>query len=252
MKNTAARKDKDMLNFIIYDDENKFLQRNKKIIDKTMMNYDHEYKCHLFDNYNEEFENKISSNIGLKIYLLDIEGSNKSGLDIVRIIREKYNDWSSIIILITNHNELKYDALSNRLYLMDFINKLDKWDELLEEDINRIINTYNNSKDCLVYEFNHSVKRVEFKNITYIEKEKDSKKCIIHTLYGIQPISGTICEIMAKLDHRFIKISRSTIINKEQVSEYDKANNQILFLNGTVTNDISRLYKKEVIRSVLN
>lgn len=241
-----------MLNFILYDDEKIFLQKNKKIIDKTMMNYDFDYKCYSFDNYNEDFENKIKSDIGLKVYLLDIEGSNKSGLDIVRIIREKYNDWSSIIILITNHNELKYDALSNRLYLMDFINKLDKWDKLLEEDITRIVNTYSTSKDCLIYEFNHSVKRIEFKNITYIEKEKDTKKCLIHTLYGIQPISGAISDILEKLDNRFIKISRSTIINKNHVLEYDKVKNQILFSNGTMTNDISRLYKKEVLKSVLN
>ena len=239
-----------MINFIVYDDEKKFLQRNKKTIDKAMMNCDYEYRCYLFDEYNDEFENIINDNIGLKIYLLDIEGKNKSGLDIVRTIREKYNDWSSIIILITNHNELKYDALSNRLYLMDFINKLDKWDELLEEDINRIINTYGSNKECLVYEFNHSYKRIELKNITYIEKEKDSKKCIIHTLYGNQPISSSISDIFNKLDNRFIKTSRSTIINIEQISEYDKVTNQILFLNGSTTNDVSRLYKKDVIKHV--
>lgn len=239
-----------MLNFIIYDDEKRFLQKNKKIIDNCMMNYDYDYKCYSFDEYNDEFEKIIKSNSNLKVYLLDIEGKNKSGLDIVRIIREKYDDWSSIIIMITSHNEFKYDALGNRLYLMDFINKLDNWDELLCEDIKHIINNYTNNSECLIYEFNHSLKRIEYKNIVYIEKEKDSKKCIIHTLYGDHPIAGTISDTLTKLDERFIKTSRSTIINTNQVSEYDKIMNEIIFLNGQKTTDISRKYKKDVVNNV--
>lgn len=239
-----------MLNFIIYDDEKQFLQKNKQIIDNCMMNYDYDYKCYSFDEYNEKFENIVKNKSEFKIYLLDIEGKNKSGLDIVRQIREKYNDWSSIIIMITSHNEFKYDALGNRLYLMDFINKLDNWEELLSEDIKRIINSYTNSSECLIYEFNHSLKRIEYKNIIYIEKEKDSKKCIIHTLYGDHPIPGSICDVLEKLNNRFIKTSRSTIININQVSEYDKATNEILFANGEKTTDISRLCKKDVIKNV--
>ena len=249
MENTQEGRIK-MLNFIIYDDEKQFLQRNKQIIDNCMMNYDYDYKCHSFDEYNDKFESIIKSNNGLKIYLPDIEAKNKSGLDIVRLIREKYNDWSSIIIMITSHEELKYDALSNRLYLMDFINKLENVEEILKEDIKRIVESYTNSSESIVYEFNHNLKRIDYKNIIYISKEKDSKKCIIHTVYGNYPIGGTICDVLNKLNDKFIKISRSTIINVNQVSEYDIANNEILFLNGEKTTDISRLCKKDVIKRV--
>ena len=239
-----------MLNFIIYDDEKKFLQKNKRIIDRSMISSDYEYKCFLFDEFNEKFEKVIRDNLGIKVYLLDIEGKNKSGLDIVRMIREEYDDWCSIIIMITNHNEFKYDALGNRLFLMDFINKLDNWEEILKEDIERIIKSYSNCNDCLTYEFNYVFKRIEYKNIIFIEKEKDSKKCIIHTLYGNHPIGGTINEVLAMLDKRFIKTSRSTIVNTKQISTYDKANNEIIFLNGEKFTDISRLCKKDVINSV--
>lgn len=239
-----------MFKFIIYDDDKQFLQKNKKIIDDCMMNYDYEYKCYSFDEYNEKFENLIKDNSGLKVYLLDIEGKNKSGLDIVRLIREKYNDWFSIIIIITNRNEFKYDALSNRLYLMDFINKLDNLEEILGEDIKRIINGYINCTECLTYEFNRSFKRIEYKNIVYIEKEKDSKKCIIHTIYGDYPIASSIGDILTKLNNKFIKTSRSTIINISYVSEYDSSSNEILFSNGEKITDISRLCKKDLINRV--
>lgn len=239
-----------MLNFIIYDDEKYFLQKNKKIIDKIMMNSDYDYRCYLFDEYTEKMDKIIQTNLGLKIYLLDIEGKNKSGLELVRIIREKYDDWTSVIIMITNHNEFKYDALGNRLYLMDFINKFDNWEDLLREDIERIVRSYTNCNDCLIYEFNHSLKRIEYKNIVFIEKEKDSKKCTIHTLYGDYQIGGTINKVLTMLNNKFIKTSRSTIINTKQISEYDKTNNEIIFLNGDSTTDISRLCKKEVVDSV--
>ena len=51
-------------------------------------------------------------------------------------------------------------------------------------------------------------------------------------------------------DDRFIKISRSTIININQVSEYNKITNEITFLNGNKTTDISRQYKKDVVKHV--
>lgn len=239
-----------MINFIIYDDEKYFLEKNKKIIDKNMMISDYDYKCYLFSDYDEEFEKIIQDHSSMKVYLLDIEGKSKSGLDIVRMIREKYDDWCSIIIMITSHNEFKYDALSNRLFLMDFINKLDNWEPILSEDIQRIIKSYCNCSECLTYEFNHNFKRIEYKNIVYIEKEKDSKKCIIHTLYGNHDIGGTINDVLKMLDDKFIKISRSTIINTRQVQQYDKVNNEIIFLNGYKTTDISRLCKKDVINSV--
>ncbi len=239
-----------MLNFIIYDDEKTFSQKNKKIIDKKMMKTDYDYKCYIFDSYDEQFENLIKENIGLKVYLLDIEGKSKSGLDIVRIIREKYEDWCSLIIVITNHNEFKYDALSSRLYLMDFINKLDNWEDILGEDIDRIIKSYGNCTECLVYEFNHSFKRIEYKNITYIEKEKDSKKCLIHTIYGDHEIGGTITDVLGQLDDNFIRTSRSTIVNIKQILEYDKKSNEIVLLDGKKVTDISRLCKKEVSDSV--
>lgn len=239
-----------MLNFIIYDEDNYFLKKNKKIIDKYMMKCDHEYKCYLFQEYSEELDKILGDNLGLKIYLLDIENKTKSGLDVVRDIREKYDDWSSIIIMITSHNEFKYDVLCNRLYLMDFINKLDNLEKILTEDIERIVKVYDNTSECLTYVFRHNLKRIEYKNIVYIEKEKYSKKCIIHTLYGNHEIGGTINEVLSFLNKDFVKISRSTIINLKHVAEYDKANNIIVFKNGDNTTDTSRSFKKDVINSV--
>ena len=77
--------------------------------------------------------------------------------------------------------------------------------------------------------------------------------CIIHckkpfTYVCITTFGQTYT--VTKLDDRFIKISRSTIININQVSEYNKITNEITFLNGDKTTDISRQYKKDIVEHV--
>ena len=60
-----------------------------------------------------------------------------------------YVDWVSIIIIITAFNEFKYEALGNRLYLLDFINKLNRCETKLKEDLEIAIKHYDNRKYCV-------------------------------------------------------------------------------------------------------
>ena len=233
-----------MINFIVCDDNKDFIKREKQVIENFMMKYDIDYKIYLFDEYDGKFDEVSTSDIGFKIYLLDIQTKNASGLDIARKIREEYDDWVSVIIIITAFNEFKYEALGNRLYLLDFINKLNKCDDKLREDLERSLKHYNNRNKSLKYEYNHILKQVEFRHIIYIEKEQDSKRCIIKTTYGEQIINKTLTETLKLLDKRFIKTSRSMIINTDYIREYDIKENKIIFTNGDYTYQISRTMKK--------
>ncbi len=235
-----------MVNFIVCDDNKEFLKREKKIIDSFMMKYDIEYTTYLFEEYNDKFDNISKEDMGFKIYLLDIQTKNGSGLDQARKIREELDDWVSIIIIITAFNEFKYEALSNRLYLLDFINKLNNCDQKLKEDLEIAIKHYNNRNKCLRYEYNHVVKQVEFRHIIYIEKEPDSKRCLIKTTYGNQIINKTLNDVYKLLDKRFIKTSRSMLVNCDHIAEYNIKENKLSFDNGEHTYQISRNMKKEV------
>ena len=44
-----------MINFIICDDNENFLMREKKLVNNFMMNYDADYKITDFSDYTEEF-----------------------------------------------------------------------------------------------------------------------------------------------------------------------------------------------------
>ena len=237
-----------MINFVICDDNKNFSKIMKNTIDKYMINYEQEYKIFHFEGYNNKFEEFVSKEIGFKIYFLDIRTKNGSGLDAARIIREKYDDWVSIIVIVTSHEEYRYEALSNRLYLLDFVNKLIDCENSIKEDITKALNNYNKRYKSLSYEYNHVMHKIEFRNIISIEKEPDSKRCIIKTTYGNSYISDTLNNIQSQLDDRFVKTHRSLIVNKDKITKYDSRTNTLEFCDGSNSNLIARNKKKELMK----
>lgn len=241
-----------MLNFVVCDDEKEFRELIIKEIDKFMMNYDTEYKKYECESYEEDFEELAKKDMGFKVYFFDIKTKNGSGLDAARFIREELDDWNSIIIIVTAFAEYRYEALSNRLYLLDFISKFDNCKAKLKETLKIIYKQYNSREKCLSYEYNYTLYKIELKNIIYIEKEQDSKRCIIHTTYGNFKAPFTLSAISKQLDKRFLKVHKSLILNVDKISTYDIKENEVLFVNGTSTNLISRAGKKELIEYVTN
>ena len=160
-----------MLNFIICDDEKDFRGLISKEVEKFMMNYDVNYKVYQFETYDEEFEKVARSDLGFKVYFFDIKTKNGSGLDAARFIREELDDWNSIIVIVTAFSEYRYEALSNRLYLLDFISKFDNCKKKIKEILKIVYKNYNSREKCLNYEYNYILYKIELKNIIFIEKE---------------------------------------------------------------------------------
>ena len=239
-----------MLNFIIGEDNTKFSARTKQIIENFMMNYDIEYHMDCFPNYGKDFKKAAKAESGFKIYFLDIKTDEGSGLDAARMIREELDDWVSIIVIITSYTEYKYEALGNRLYLLDFISKFDDCEKRIKECLEIALKNYDNRHKSLSFSYNHIIKKIEYRNIVYIEKEQESKRCIINTTYGDHLINDTLNNVYAKLDKRFIKVNRSLIVNSDFIREYDVKNNKIIFSNGTYTHLISKTGRKELMKYV--
>jgi len=240
-----------MINFLICEDNQTFANTVKRIVNNYMMNFDIDYNCRIFSGYGEEFK-KIAKadDIGFKVFLLDIKTKEGSGLDAARMIREELDDWVSIIAIITSFNQYKYEALGNRLYLMDFINKLDNCEVNIKKMLERSMKHYDKRYKSLSYEYNHNMKKIEFRHIIYVEKEQDSKRCIIKTTYGMHVIPKTLNDTLKLLDERFIKVHRSMIINTDYIDEYKHDSNEIIFKNGEHTSLIARSMKRELKRSV--
>lgn len=241
-----------MLNFVVCDDEKEFREVIIKEIEKFMMNYDVNYKVYQFETYDEDFEKVARSDLGFKVYFFDIKTKNGSGLDAARFIREELEDWNSIIVIVTAFAEYRYEALSNRLYLLDFISKFDNCKAKIKEILKIIYKNYNSREKCLSYEYNYTFYKIELKNIIFIEKEQDSKRCIIYTTYGTFKAPFTLVSIAKQLDKRFLKVHKSLILNTDKISTYNTKENEVVFSNGMSTNLISRSGRKELINYVTN
>lgn len=238
-----------MIDFIVCEDEICFASKYAKIIEKVMMNYDIDYKTYKFKEYSNSFIKSTKSD-NFKIYLLDIKTKNGSGLDAARYIREELDDWQSMIIIVTAYPEFKYEALGKRLMLVDFVNKLDNFDSRLTSAIKISLKNYDKRPNSLKYTYKKTIYNIEYHKIIYIEKEQDNKRCIIKTIDKDYYIQGNLNQIEKLLDNRFIKSSRSYIINLEQILSFDPKTNIIKFKNKESLYCVSRNKRKEIINYV--
>lgn len=238
-----------MINFIVCDDNIEILENLKLIITKLMIKTDHDYQTHIFDKYNDNFVKLINKKIGKKIYILDIEVGKKSGLDIARKIREK--DWESIIIILTVHHELLYDAFKNRLLLLDFISKFDNYEDKLIESLNLSLNILNDTKQ-LTFKSKRISYRVDLNDILYITKTINKHQTIIKTISNEYYTSISLNKIISQLTTDFIQTHRACIINKNNIKKINFKENIITFINNEKISLLSKKYKKEVKKYVFS
>ena len=232
-----------MIKFVVYDDEAVFRSNVVKSIDKVMAKSNLEYCIEEFAKYNAKMQKTIDDDMP-KIYIMDIEIPNGlSGIDVARRIR--HNDWNSIIMLVTSHVDMGYDALKAQIMLLDFISKFNDCNGSLERTIKKAILKINNKK-VLIFEYNDITYKVYTDDIVYITKDTIDRKCIIKTVYNEVVVNETISSLYEMLDDRFFISHRSCIINTEKIDKIDWKNNVIYFKHDFRTDYLSRDKKKEL------
>ncbi len=232
-----------MLKFVIYDDESNFRKIVKNSIKNVMKNSDINYEIEEFDNYNSKMMKTINDD-NPKIYIMDIEiPDGVSGIDVARRIRIK--DWNSIIILVTSHVDMGYEALKAQIMLLDFISKFNNCESSLNNVIKKALIKIDNKK-VLIFETSDMTYRVYTDDIIYILKDTIDRKCIIQTDYNRVVINETIANLYNMLDSRFFLSHRSCIINTDKINMIDWKNNIIHFRNGETIDYLSRDKRKEL------
>ena len=208
-----------------------------------MSKFKMEYCIEEFSKYNSRMQKTIDDECS-KIYIMDIEIPNGlSGIDVAKKIR--INDWNSIIILVTSHMEMGYEALKAQIMLLDFISKYNDCSPNLESTIKKAISKIDNKK-ILIFETNNMTYKVHTDDIVYIVKDSIDRKCIIKTEYNEVCINETIGNILDMLDRRFFLTHRSCIINTEKIDRIDWKKNIIYFKNSDKTDYLSRNKRKEL------
>ncbi len=239
-----------MLNFIICEDNQEYLNRIGTLLTKIMMPYNFEYRIHKFMKYEQKFRNLINDNTTQKVYILDVELPEVSGLEIASEIRE--NDWNSIIIFVTAHTECKDDIFYSRLLAIDYIAKNKLSYDRLEETIKVVLDKFSNER---VYAFNYNsvTYRIPYKNILYIEKVPRDKRVNIVTESGeVYEDANTITNLNEKLGKNFYLTHKSCLVNLKQIKHIDYSQGIITFKNGVKTDLLSKRHKKDLKNYVSN
>lgn len=234
-----------MINFIIYEDEQYFLDLYYSVIYKFMGFCKDQYKIYSYLEYSEEMMNNIKSLVGQNIYILDIEVKNKSGLDLAREIRKLKRTMNDQIIIATAHQDLVASAYHKKILMFDFISKFDDIRNQLLHCLYEVYEIFNGNK---YFSFKHEneVIRIPYSDILFIEKDKNEDCLYIETegekicYYG----NLTKVEKMLKGDKRFFKTHRGCIVNVFKVTKIEPSVPAIYFKNKH-TNCLSRDKRKE-------
>lgn len=232
-----------MLNIVIYEDNKNYMQKNVNTINVALSDYDIDYRIHKFMSYTNELDAIINDKENRKIYILDVEMADISGLEVASKIREV--DWDSIIIFATAFEKYKNDVFYTRLMVLDFVCKYHGYEDRLKDDIIMAISIIDKNR-MLVFSYNHSIYRIPFDQICYIEKELIIKRCIIHTFNNDFYVSGTLNGLMEKLDGNFVRTHQSCIVNFDNVQKVDMPSNTIVFNDNLKTNMLTDKMKREV------
>lgn len=228
-----------MLDIVVYENKKDFISKNIDNIDTS--NYDINY--YSFDSMCYEFESLIKSRDRKKIYILDDEVDGVSGLEVAIKIREY--DWDSIIILLIDLSKHVSDVFNERIMALDIIFKDNSSDDRLIDDIKLAISIFA-KQTFFTFKYNHTIYRIPYRDICYIEKESTVKRCIIHTMDGNYYITESVSSILSHLSSSFCRIHQSCIINFDNVRKYNLSTNMIVFNNGDMTDMISSKMKNVV------
>ena len=232
-----------MINFIIVEDNKLHREKIRKIIMSNMMSNKIDFDIAEFDDYNKNLLKYIKEDHENSIYILDLELPNGDGIDVAKIIRNKYNNWISPIIIITAHTSLYYEVYKQRLQILDFIGKCEDLKNNLSENINICMRMLNIDK---VYRYTY--KNIEYtislSQINYIQRDGRRTKIVTKKKEYFQNIS--ISNIKDILPYYFKVSSKGTLINMKNISKIDWNTCKVYFKDNTSEYVVSKSHKKEL------
>lgn len=230
-----------MINFILVDDDQKFVEVVKGHINNKMLKTKFDYKIHAFYDYDKKFFDSIVKIKNNKIYILDIETNSASGIDIARKIREK--DVDSVIIFVTSHNELGSEIVKEQLMFLTFICKFTNFEISLRNAITKSLEILNH-KTTIRFVDTSVVYTIPIKDILYVTRDSIDRKCIIKTDYGEYKVGKTLAEIKAISKGELVQTHRACLINEDRIRTFSKNDNTVKFDNGEIIDLVSTNYWK--------
>lgn len=223
-----------MLNIFICEDSQNQLQIIKDTIEKIILieNYDMKVVCATDNPY--EFERKLIENHSVGIYFLDINLEfDINGFDLAEFIK-KYDPYG-YIIFITIYADKYLLTIKHGYQALGYIVKRAKMNlhneilDCLKLIQQRITESKSNQNNILSFKILSTTYLIAYKEIISIETNPDNHHRVI--LYGINSVNNfpaTLSKLEERLDSRFFRINRTTIINTDMVKQFSTAEKKVI------------------------
>lgn len=229
-----------MINIIICDDNYRDATRLEKIVRKTMSKIEH--KIYVFNDYDKNFFNIMNSEISNKIYILDIETPNYSGIDIAHRIRKK--DFNSIIIFSSAHDDQSRVVAKKNLMSLNFINKFDDLENNLSETLKLALGIIGKTK-FITLSSRGVVYHINLERVLYLTHDTYNRESIIVCDNATYRLKMNMKDIVEELDENFVQTHRACYVNKNRVVSLNLKLMVITFDDGNSTSLVSKNYVDE-------
>ncbi len=159
---------------------------------------------------------QMQHEIGTRFFhvcFLDIDMPGTNGVDLARQIRAAWPDRETVIIFVSNREDLVFDSLKVRP--LRFIRKSCFADEL-PEAADAALAFYSKNPEVLLIEQNGSITALSISEIYYIESF--NRVIVIHTKQGDHTVYAKLNDMENRLTpHGFLRIHKSFLVNWQYI-----------------------------------
>lgn len=231
-----------MINIIICDDNIRDANKIEKLVKIYFNKMD--YKIYKFNDYNNKFLNLINIDLDNKIYLLDIETPSMSGIDVARKIRK--DDYSSVIIFLSGHDDLSRIVAKKNLMCLNFINKFDNLEKNLKYSLDLALSVVG-KKRRVKFLSGGNIYNIDIDKILYVTRDTLSRKCIIVCDNNTYHLSINLKSVISELGEEFIQTHRACYVNKNRIQVINHKDLFLVLDNKEKVNLVSRKYIRGVV-----
>lgn len=156
----------------------------------------------------------LAFNDVIDLLFLDIELGDKSGVDLVPLVREKHPDVT--IMFISSHT--KYFIFSHRLNVFQFLTK--PFDErIFFEELDRFYERFHRSQDLYTISYKGRIVQFPVQEILYIEADLRRLR-VHHAKTGVYEMIGQIGREEKNLQpYGFLRIHHSYLVNPRYIEQ---------------------------------
>ena len=231
-----------MINIIICDDNIRDANNIEKIVKKYFNKM--KFNIYKFNDYNNKFLNLINVDLDNKIYLLDIETPSMSGIDVARIIRK--NDYCSVIIFLSGHDDLSRIVAKKNLMCLNFINKFDNLEKNLKYSLDLALLVVGKKRRAKLLS-RGTIYNIDIDTILYVTRDTLSRKSIVVCDNNVYQLNLNLKSIIQELGDEFVQTHRACFVNKNRVKIINHKEKYIIFDNGKNVELVSKKYVGEVV-----